>query len=174
MSRTKWTAVMAAVIALGAAGCGGTGAGAGAVAVSPRPEGTGPLTREVVRTDLDTSAAAAKVPATDAEWAAMPEDAEPGTLSSCVVAFKGFETDAAPLDHERFEATLRELGRRGWKQVGKPEQEKDKKGEVWTSKVLLDQRGWRIVAEYRDGPTGKSTISLPAFENACVDAQGGH
>ncbi|MGW1771306.1 hypothetical protein [Streptomyces sp. NPDC002104] len=174
MSRTKWAAVMAAVIALGAAGCGGTGAGAASVAVSPRPEGTGPLTREVVRTDLDSSAAAAKAPATDAEWAAMPEDAEPGSLSSCVVAFKGFETDGAPLDHERFEATLRELGRRGWKQVGKPEQVKDKNGEVWTSKVLLDQRGWRIVAEYRDGPPGNGTISLPAFENACVDAQGGH
>ncbi|MFI5860548.1 hypothetical protein [Streptomyces sp. NPDC051546] len=127
-----------------------------------------------MRTDLDTSAAAANAPATDPEWASTSEGAEPGSLSSCVVAFKGFESDAAPLDHERFEATLRELGRRGWKQIEKPEQVKDKKGEVWTSKVLLDQRGWRIVAEYRDGPTGNGTISLPAFDNACVEAQGGH
>lgn len=172
MSRTKWAAVVTAVIALGATGCGGTGSGAASVAVSPRPQGTGPLTREVVRTDLDTSAAAAGAPATDPEWAETNENAQPGSLSSCVVAFRGYETDAAPLDHERFEATVRELGRRGWKKVGEPEQRKDKKGEVYTSRVLLDQRGWRVVAEYRDGPSG-GTISLPAFEDACVEAQRG-
>ncbi|MFF1409753.1 hypothetical protein ACFVX6_08145 [Streptomyces sp. NPDC058289] len=175
----KWAAVATAVIALGAVSCGtsdsGTGgAGSGAAsasasaAVSPRPAGTGPLTREVVRTDLDTSAAAAGAPANDPDYLRTSEAA---SAVSCAVAFKGFGTDAVPVDLARFEATVRELGKRAWKEAGKAEQRKDEKGEVYVSKVLLEQRGWRVVAEYRGAPSG-GTIGLLAFDNACMKAHG--
>ncbi|MFD9303022.1 hypothetical protein ACFWCB_10155 [Streptomyces sp. NPDC060048] len=167
MSRTKWAAVAVVVIALGAAGCGGgTGSGAASGPVSPRPEGTGLLTREVVRTDIDTSAAAAGLPATDPEWRKMGEERKPG---QCLVPFKGFYTEAVPADPARFEAAVRELGRRDWQDAGKKEQKKDKKGKVYEATIVLEQRGWRIVAEYREI---HGTIGLTAFDIACAQEQG--
>ncbi|MBT2452129.1 hypothetical protein J7F03_34750 [Streptomyces sp. ISL-43] len=167
MSRTKWAAVVTAVIALGAAGCGsGTGAGAASGPVPPRPEGTGPLQREVVQADIDTSAAAAGAPATDPEWRKVGEE---GASGLCVVPFRGFFTEAIPADLARFEDTVRELGRRDWKDAGKKEQKKDKKGKVYESLVVLEQRGWRIVAEYKEV---HGTIGLTGFDIACVKEQG--
>ncbi|MFB6517921.1 hypothetical protein [Streptomyces sp. NPDC056401] len=183
MSRTKWAATAAAAaIALGAAGCGTTDAGtAGAgtattsasasVAMSPRPEGTGPLPRGAVRMDLDTSAAAAGAPANDPDWLRMNENAPADSVTSCAVAFKGFGTGSQPVHLARFEATVSELGKRGWKQLGEPEQRKDKRGEVFVSKVLLEQRGWRITAEFTNMPD-RGTIGLTAFDEACMKAHG--
>ncbi|AWZ09214.1 hypothetical protein DRB96_37605 [Streptomyces sp. ICC1] len=157
-----------AVIALGAVSCG---AGDTSVAVPSRPEGTGPLARDVVRTDLDTSAAAAGAPENDPDYLSMSEKASPDSVKSCAVVFKGFGTDAAPVDLDRFEATVHELRKRDWKQAGKPDQRKNKRGEVFNSKVILEQRGWRIVAEYMDPPKG-GTVGLVAFDNACMKAHG--
>ncbi|MCX5405358.1 hypothetical protein OHA37_15860 [Streptomyces sp. NBC_00335] len=167
MIRTKWAVVVTAVIALGAAGCGsGTGAGAKSGPVSPRPEGTGPLAREVVQTDIDTSAAAAGAPATDPDWRKVGEESASGL---CVVSFRGFFTEAIPADLARFDDTVRELGRRDWKDAGKKTQKKDKKGKVYESRVLLEQRGWRIVAEYQEI---HGTLGLTAFDTACAQEQG--
>ncbi|MFZ3472122.1 hypothetical protein ACODT3_15795 [Streptomyces sp. 4.24] len=168
MNRTRRAVMATAVIALGAVSCG---AGDTSAAVPPRPEGTGPLARDVVRTDLDTSAAAAGAPENDPDWLSMSEKASPDSAKSCAVAFKGFGTEAAPVDLDHFEATVRELRKRDWKQAGKPEQRKNKRGEVFNSRVLLDQRGWRIVAEYMDAPMG-GTLGLMAFDNACMKAHG--
>ncbi|MFF3212503.1 hypothetical protein ACFYYB_17765 [Streptomyces sp. NPDC002886] len=167
MSRTKWAAVMTAVIALGAAGCG-SGTGAGSSPVSPRPEGTGLLTREVVRADLDTSAAAAGAPANDPEWLSRSEES---SAWRCAVVFKGYGTEAEPVDVARFKATVRELDRRDWEDAGESEERKDE-DEVYVSRVLLDQRGWRIVAEYWGKPAG-GIISLVAFDNACEEKRRG-
>ncbi|MCX5123287.1 hypothetical protein OG898_09025 [Streptomyces sp. NBC_00193] len=53
-----------------------------------------------MRTDLDTSAAAAGASANDLDRLRMNED--------------------APADLARFGATVRELGKRGWKRRGEP------------------------------------------------------
>ena len=93
MRRMMWAAVAVAVMALGAAGCGtsdaDTGVSAAPVTASPqpRPASTGPLTKEVVRADLDTSAADAGLPANVPEYAGMYEDAEAGTLQVCGIGF---------------------------------------------------------------------------------------
>ncbi|MFE4260434.1 hypothetical protein [Streptomyces sp. NPDC056883] len=191
MNRTKRAATAAtavAAIALGAAGCGttdGVAGGAGtatatttasasasaSVAASPRPEGTGPLPRGVVRTDLDTSSAAAGAPANDPDWLRMNENAPADSVTSCAVSHKGFGTGSQPVSPARFEATLRELGKRGWKQRGEPEQHKDKSGVVIVSKVRLEQRGWGLVAEFMGLPDG-GTIGLTAFDDACMKAHG--
>lgn len=112
--RTKWAAVAAAVIVLGAAGCGTGNASTGASALppSPRPKGTGLLTKEVVRADLDTSAADAGAPASVPEFAGMNEDAEAGSLRSCGIGFKGFGTETTTVDVARYDAVVRELRER--------------------------------------------------------------
>ncbi|MFF7679066.1 hypothetical protein [Actinacidiphila glaucinigra] len=88
MRSTKWAAVAVAVIALGATGCGASDTSTEAAAApvlappQPRPKGTGPLTKEVVRTDLDTSAADAGIPANAPDFGGMNEDAEAGSPRS--------------------------------------------------------------------------------------------
>ncbi|MBT2443889.1 hypothetical protein J7E93_28095 [Streptomyces sp. ISL-36] len=176
MRRTKWAAMAVAVIVLGAAGCGtsdaGTGVAAAPVPTSPRPQGTGPLTKEVVRTDLDTSAAAAGVPANASEYARVPEDASAGSPRSCVVGFKGFGTEATPVDVARYEAVVGELRKRDWQQ---PRDRKERKGVddgvIYEAQVVLKQRGWTMVAEYRTAPED-GVITLMAFEDVCMKKNG--
>ncbi len=116
MRSTKWAAVVMAVIAFGVAGCGAgdVGTDAAAAPASPRPEGTGPLTKEVVRTDLDTSAADAGVPANAPDFGGMNEDAEAGSPRSCGLGFKGFATKATEVDVARWESVVAELRERDW------------------------------------------------------------
>ncbi|MFD9421964.1 MULTISPECIES: hypothetical protein [unclassified Streptomyces] len=171
MRRTKWATVAVAVIALGAAGCGTSDAGTevDATPKSPRPKGTGVLTKEVVRTDLDTSAADAGVPANAPEYGRMSDDTPAGSASqSCSVAFKGFGTKTAPVDIARYEAVVGELRERDWQQPQERYERKDADdGVVNLARVVLNQRGWSVVAEYRtfqeDG-----VITLSAFDDACV------
>ncbi|MFG2987214.1 hypothetical protein ACGFYQ_39270 [Streptomyces sp. NPDC048258] len=170
MRRTKWAAVAIAVIALGAAGCGTGDAGTeGEVApMSPRPSGTGPLTREVARTDLDTAAAAAGIPANVPEYAGMNEDAPAGSPRSCGVAFKGFGTETTPVDVARFDAVVRELRKRDWEQSGKRTDRKDvKDGVINQAQVTLKQRGWTTLAEYRTALDG-GVITLLSSEDECM------
>ncbi|MEV6075178.1 hypothetical protein AB0L80_08760 [Streptomyces sp. NPDC052069] len=169
--RTKWAIAAVAVIALGAAGCGTSDAGTevDATPKPPRPQGTGVLTKEVVRTDLDASAADAGVPANAPEYGRTSEDAPAGSApQSCGVAFKGFGTKTAPVDIARYEAVVGELRERDWQQ---PQERYERKGPddgvVDLARVVLNQRGWSVVAEYRtfqeDG-----VITLTTFEDACV------
>ncbi|MFJ7256901.1 hypothetical protein ACIQWV_31075 [Streptomyces sp. NPDC098085] len=176
MRSTKWVAVTIAVIALGAAGCGtsdvGTGGAAAPVSVSPRPKGTGPLTKEVVRTDLDASATAAGVPANAPEFARVYEGASAGSPQSCGVGFKGFGSKATPVDVARFEAVVGELRERDWQQ---PQERTERKGVddgvIDEARAVLKQRGWTMVAEYRtSGEDGG--ITLMAFEDACMKKNG--
>lgn len=168
MHRTKWAAVAAAVIVLGAAGCGTGDAGTGASALppSPRPKGTGLLTKEVVRADLDTSAADAGAPASVPEFAGMNEDAEAGSLRSCGIGFKGFGTETTTVDVARYDAVVRELRERDWQPAQEPEKRKGKSGAIYDAHDLLKQRGWTMVAEYMD--LGDGVITLMAYDDACM------
>ncbi|WP_406363387.1 hypothetical protein [Streptomyces sp. NBC_01579] len=157
----------AAVIVLGAAGCGTGDAGTGASTLppSPRPKSTGLLTKEVVRADLDTSAADAGAPASVPEFAGMNEDAEAGSLRSCGIGFKGFGTETTTVDVARYDAVVRELRERDWQpaQEPEPERRKDKSGAIYVAHDLLKQRGWTMVAEYMD-----QVITLMAYDDACM------
>lgn len=157
MHGTKW-AVVAALAALAATGCSGASA-----SPPPRPEGTGPLTKKVVRTDFDTSAADAGVPASVPDYAGLNEGAEAGSLRSCSIGFKAFGTDTAKTDSARFDAMVRELRERDWQPARKPERLKDKAGAVYVVQEVLKQRGWTTVAEYRDG-----VITLLGFDDVCT------
>jgi hypothetical protein len=135
------------------------------VPASPRPTGTGPLTKEVVRTDLDASAAAVGVPANAPEYARGYEDASVGSRLSCGVGFKGFGSQATPVDAARLDAVVGELRERDWKQAG---ERTERKGV--DARVVLKQRGWTMVAEYRTPEDG--VITLVAIEDACMKKNG--
>ncbi|MEV6163019.1 hypothetical protein AB0L71_14020 [Streptomyces sp. NPDC052052] len=162
----------AATIVLGAAGCGTSDADAGVAATSapapPRPKGTGPLAKEVVRTDIDTSAADAGVPANAPDYGRTYEDASDGSPQSCSVGFKGFSTKTTTVDIARYKAVLGELRERDWQQ---PQEQKEHKevrdGVVHVARVPLKQRGWTMVVEYRASPVD-NVITLAAFEDACM------
>lgn len=174
MRRMKWAAVAIAVIGLAAAGCGtseGGAKGGNAVPVAPRPEGTGSLTKDFVRADLDAAAAAAGVPANAPKYALGYEQAPADSQLSCAVGFMGSREEKAKVDVARYDAVLRELGKRGWQQEGEPQRRKDKSGKPSDAMVGLGQRGWRLTAEYRSLDNG-GTIRLLAFDDACMKAHG--
>ncbi|MFE7245830.1 hypothetical protein [Streptomyces sp. NPDC057580] len=180
MSRTKRAAaVAAAVVALGATSCGtsntgagtGTGATAAPMSASPRPTGTGPLTKNVVRTDLDTAAADAGLPANAPEFADVNADAPAGSAQACGIAFKGFGTKATPTDTARFDKVVDELRERDWQQPGDRTEYKGTDGAVYEAHVVLKQRGWTMGAEYRNaGEDG--VITLMAFDDTCMKKNG--
>ncbi|KPI15399.1 hypothetical protein OV450_2537 [Actinobacteria bacterium OV450] len=169
MCRKIWTAAAAAVIALGAAGCGAGAGGAGEAAApaSPRPEGTGPLTKEVVRADIGDSAAAAGVPASALEYAPNRADGQP----SCAVSAKGFGSKSASLDATSLDVAVRALGAREWRQSQGRTERKGKDGSIGEARVLLTQRGWSMVAEYRYFGEG-GVITFTAFDDACMKQNG--
>jgi hypothetical protein len=177
--RTKWfaVAVAVAVAVLGAVGCGADepGTGEAATSASPRPEGTGPLTKAVVRADLDGSAAGANVPA-DEEFARGHEDARAGTPRSCSVALKawatdpGTDTDTATIDIARYEAVVRELRERAWR-VQDRRVRKTPDGGTGYARMIFKQRGWTLFAEFM--PLGENgVITLMASEDACMKKVG--
>ncbi|MFF3257007.1 hypothetical protein ACFYWP_39905 [Actinacidiphila glaucinigra] len=172
MRSTKWATVAVAVIALGAAGCGASDSGTEGAAApvlappQPRPQGTGPLTKDVVRTDLDTSAADAGVPANAPEFGGMNEDAEAGSPRSCALGFKGFGTKAAKVDVARWESVVGELRERDWQQAREPDKRRGPDGVVYDARVVLKQRGWTMVAEYLSSQVG--VITLLAYDDACM------
>lgn len=174
MRGTKRAAVAIAVVALGAVSCGTSDVGGGgnlAVPVAPRPGGTGPLSAEFVRTDLGDAAEAAGVPANAPDYGRA--NAAPDRISSCGVGFMGFSDATAKVDMARYETVLRELHRRGWKTSKKREERKDKAGKAFTAKDGFEQRGWRLVTEYRDGPKPDgegATIKLLGLDQACLKA----
>ncbi|MFD5511961.1 hypothetical protein ACFWIB_29925 [Streptomyces sp. NPDC127051] len=121
-----------------------------------------------MRTDLDASAAAAGVPAN------APEDAgaaSAGGPSSCAVGFKGFGSKSAPVDVARLDAVVRGLRAREWQQPQERTECKGKDGAIGEARVLLKQRGWNMVAEYRAFGEG-GVITLTAFDDACMKESG--
>ncbi|MCX4659122.1 hypothetical protein [Streptomyces uncialis] len=174
MGRARWAAAVAvAVVVVGAAGCGtgGSGAGAAVTPAPPRPKGTGPLPREVVRADLDTSAADADVPANE-EFARDAAGVRPGTAASCSVALKAWTTDttATPVDIARYDAAVRELRERDWR-THDQRVRKTPDGETEYARMILKQRGWTLFTEFI-GPGHDGQISLRAFEDACMKKVG--
>lgn len=174
--RRVGAAVVAAVIVFGAAGCGASDQGVGEAGAaspvapaSPRPEGTGPLAKEIVRVDLDGSAAAAGLPANAPAYAeGIPAG---GGQASCAVAFNGLGHKSAPLDAHKLDAVVRELGAREWKQSQGRTERRGKDGAVGEARVLLSQRGWHMVAEYRLFGEG-GVITLTALDDACMKQNG--
>ncbi|MEW1694826.1 hypothetical protein [Streptomyces sp. NPDC091278] len=172
--RKEGRAVLAALaVVLGAVGCGaeGTAAPVPLATVVPRPPGTGPLTKEVVRADLDGSAANARVPANSRGSLTKDVD-DPASPLSCVVRFMGFHEESVPVDIPRYERVLSELGERGWKQRGERQERKAVDGSDSQFTVVLEQRGWRLKTEYRNIGDG-GTVSLAAFDEACLKRTGG-
>ncbi|MGW8766848.1 hypothetical protein ACWGN5_30615 [Streptomyces sp. NPDC055815] len=169
--------VALAVIALGATGCGKSNTGAEATtapaSASPRPKGNGPLPKEVVRTDLEDSAADAGVPANDHEYARPFEEAPAGSPPSCSVAFRGIGDKKAPLDFARFKAMVGELRERDWQQSGGLRERESLDGVISDAHATLGQRGWSVTAQYglaEDGET--SAITLTAYDLACMKRTG--
>ncbi|MFJ4773958.1 hypothetical protein ACIP88_33425 [Streptomyces uncialis] len=161
MGRSKWAAAVAvAVIVAGAAGCGvdGSGAGAAVTPAPPRPKGTGTLPEEVVRADLDTSAADADVPANE-EFAREAADARPGTPRSCSVALQAWATDTAatPVDIARYDAAVRELRERDWR-THDQRVHKTPDGETDYARMILKQRGWTLFALPRTASFRVTTV----------------
>ncbi|MEV6198757.1 hypothetical protein AB0M64_02140 [Streptomyces sp. NPDC051771] len=166
--RRAATAALTVVLALGAAGCGAADAPSDAAPVPPRPAGTGPLTKDVVRADVDGAVRAAGAPSGDPEWAAMG-DRDP---AGCTVAYKGFAAKEAPADLARYEALRDELGKRAWRLTGEPSR-RERDGEVHSVVQVLKQRGWSMVVEFRAGvEEGEGEIAARAYEDACVKKSG--
>ncbi|MFD7863242.1 hypothetical protein [Streptomyces sp. NPDC059783] len=173
MNRTTWIAWVLAVIAVGATGCdtGGTGAGTSAPkSVAPRPQGTGPLPEKVVRADLDTTAAEAGVPNNAPDYARSAENRTDGSLASCTVAFKGYGTKAEPADPALFDRVVSGLHERDWRE-SRQREEDTRGGSVAEARVVLEQRGWTLIASYQDVLNG--VITLQAAEDSCVEGVDG-
>ncbi|MET9374828.1 hypothetical protein ABZX98_11845 [Streptomyces sp. NPDC002992] len=167
------TAAAVAVV-LGAAGCGaGEGGGASAApSASARPEDSGPLTKDRVRAELDTSAADAGAPPPDPDWRAMGTRAKPGSLGACGVSYRGYGTETEPVHLRRYEAVVDELRERGWQQSGERRERKTSDGTVGEVLWVFKKRGWSLVAEFRSFPD-EGYINLAAGEDACVKQAGG-
>ncbi|MFJ5219750.1 hypothetical protein ACIP98_34275 [Streptomyces sp. NPDC088354] len=124
-----------------------------------------------MRADLDTSAAAVGLSLTVPAYARMNEDAEAGTLNSCGIDFESRGTESTPLDVPRWEALVRELRERDWLQARKPEKRKFISGMTYEAIALLKQRGWTVVADYRN-LHDDGVITLVALDDACVKKLG--
>lgn len=177
MRRIRRAAVATAVIVLGATGCGKGGTGVETtttpVPAPPRPKGTGPFTKEFVRTDLESSAADAGVPANDHEYARPFEEAPAGSPPWCAVAFRGIGDKKTPLDFEDFKAVVGELRERDWQQSGGLRERENLDGIIGDAVASLKQRGWSVTAQYGiavDGET--SAITLTAYDQACMKRTG--
>ncbi|MGW6413587.1 hypothetical protein [Streptomyces sp. NPDC055055] len=169
MRGTKWAAMAVTAMVFTTAGCGAADGAPGEAKPpsSPRPAGTGPLTKSVVRADLDSSVTDAGVPANAPEYAQADDDAPAGSPLSCGVTFKGFGTDTAALDLTRFEALLNELRERAWEQPAQRSERKDRDGVVGVAEVELTQRGWSMRVEYRNLPE-EGVITVLAYDLACL------
>ncbi|MGW0120648.1 hypothetical protein [Streptomyces sp. NPDC003327] len=167
-------AAVALAVGLGITGCGSVRAGAEAPSsVAPRPGGTGPLTRDVVKADVEGAAADAGVPANAPEYGEMldraPADSARPTCGA--VAFKGFATEDVAVDLDRYEKVLGELAERSWLNLGKGRGHEEKDGVVHVAQHTLTQRGWTLVAEHRPAGSG-GVITLTAFDTACAKKVG--
>ncbi|MER6692087.1 hypothetical protein [Streptomyces minutiscleroticus] len=140
---------------------------AAAAPVSPRPQGTGPLTKEVVRIDLDTSAADAGIPANRQECARGYEDAPADSQRSRAVAFMGMSTETDPVTETRFKALVGELRERDRQQLRRQENSYADDGTLSSAQVVLKQRGWTVVARYRLA-SGGGGVTLTAPDEACI------
>ncbi|MFB7467327.1 hypothetical protein ACFCZ1_28220 [Streptomyces sp. NPDC056224] len=178
MRKTKWAAIAVTVIGLGATSCGTNTASTtdnASVPVAPRPEGTGPLPKAFVITDLADAATAAGVPDNAPEYARGYAEAPADSRLTCGAAFAGFADETTKVDMARYETVLRELRKRGWTPAQKREERKNKTtGETFNAKDGFEQRGWRLVVEYWEGVEGAAgtKISLIGIDDACMKANG--
>ncbi|MFE2236504.1 hypothetical protein ACFXA4_28620 [Streptomyces sp. NPDC059442] len=124
-----------------------------------------------MRTDLDTSAADAGLPANAPEYAGSNENAPAGSPRACGVGYKGYGTKTSPVDTARFDKVVGELRDRDWQPSGERAERKGKDGAVFEVRVILKQRGWTVVTQYRAlGDDGD--ISLMAYDDACMKQNG--
>ncbi|MFI8769403.1 hypothetical protein ACIGN6_31490 [Streptomyces sp. NPDC053792] len=151
------------MIAASGCGSGDTETGEAKPPASPRPQGTGPLTKSVVRADVDTAVADAGVPANAPEYG---EDRPANSPLSCGVYFKGFGEDKVSVDVARFERLVSELHERAWEQTV-PRTERKGGGVIGVAEVWLSQRGWKMSVEYRIPPE-EGVITVKAYDVACL------
>ncbi|MEU3607215.1 hypothetical protein AB0E83_17485 [Streptomyces sp. NPDC035033] len=163
------SAALAVVLALGAAGCGAGDEPAKAAPLPPRPAGTGPLTKDVVRADVDGAVEAAEAPPGDREFSAGMEE----RLQGCAVHYKGFGDEEHPGELARYEAVTAALRERAWRFAKKGNQHEERDGKVFSAQEVFTQRGWTLVAEFRPGAEeGRGTFGIVAYDDACLERTG--
>ncbi|MFE9138890.1 hypothetical protein [Streptomyces sp. NPDC007355] len=136
-------------------------------AASPRAEDSGPLTKAKIRLLFDSVTADTGAPPGDPRWARTLASAAPGTLASCAVTYRGYDTAAPTLDVARTDAVADALIGRGWTESKKRQQRAGEDGTVDVVTASFAKRGWSLVMEYRLFSDNR-TLSMNAFDNACV------
>ncbi|MFD4377475.1 hypothetical protein [Streptomyces sp. NPDC058486] len=159
-------AALAVAASLATAGCGAGEPQKGApVPVPPRPAGTGPLTKDVVRADVEGALKAADAPPDEREFA---ERIEKEMLLGCAVYYKGFGDGEHPADLALYEAVVDGLGERAWRFAKNGNQY-----EAVNPQEVFKQRGWTLVAEFRSGVgDGEGTLGVVAYDDACMEKTG--
>ncbi|MGX2996110.1 hypothetical protein JNUCC64_17810 [Streptomyces sp. JNUCC 64] len=166
--------VAVAVIALGVTGCGADdGDGGPGADLEPRPKGTGPLDKQVVRTDIETSTADAGAPKSHPDFSRMTKAVPVGSPQSCYVGYKGIGAGKTPVGVEQYDAVLDGLRAREWRTT------KDQKGygkdgaTVGDATTALAQRDWTLVVELMSyGDPKDGVLTIVAYENRCVARHG--
>ncbi|MFJ6406046.1 hypothetical protein ACIQK9_11060 [Streptomyces hydrogenans] len=165
------SAALAVLVVLGLAGCGaGDGAEAAPTPVPPRPAGTGPLTEDVVRADVEGVLKAADAPPDAREFS---ESMEKDELRGCAVYYKGFGDQEYPADLARYEAVTKGLRERAWRFARKGNGHEERGGEVLRPQEVFKQRGWTLSAEFQPGADeGVGTLTVAAYDDACMERTG--
>ncbi|MEU3399163.1 hypothetical protein [Streptomyces filamentosus] len=172
-------AALAVLLALGAAGCGAAD-GTPEVPVPPRPAGTGPLTKDVVRADVDGSVAVAGLPRNAEEWGRRADEGiDPPEGSSfgfslpgrCLLSLKSFHEESAPVDLSRYDKLLDALREREWQPAGE-RRNRAYEEVVNLSEQSLRQRGWLLRTDFRLQGERGGVITLNAYDEACVRKAG--
>ncbi|MER5739847.1 hypothetical protein ABT117_29835 [Streptomyces sp. NPDC002262] len=165
------SAALAVLVVAGLAGCGaGDGAEGTPPPVPPRPAGTGPLTKDAVRADVEGVLAAADAPPDARDFSrGMEED----RLRGCAVFYKGFGDREHPADLARYEAVTDGLRGRAWRFAGKGNGHEERGGKVHRPQEIFEQRGWTLVTEFGPGADeGVGTLGVVAYDEACMERTG--
>ncbi|MEU2503597.1 hypothetical protein ABZ621_02690 [Streptomyces sp. NPDC007863] len=168
--RRAATTALTAVLALGAAGCWAAADEAPEAApVPPRPAGSGPLTKDVVRADVDGAVRAADAPP------GLPDQAGPGDRdpAGCTIVYRGFAEKDVPADITRYEALKDALRARAWTYVRKGPGQDERGGEVHHAQEIFKQRGWTLVTTYYQGVEKEDDqIGVLALDDVCAKKSG--
>ncbi|KAA6217396.1 hypothetical protein [Streptomyces filamentosus] len=173
------SAALAVLLVLGAAGCGATDE-APEVPVPPRPAGTGPLTKDVVRADVDGSVAVAGLPRNAEDYGRHSDegvDAPEGSgfggslPGRCLLGLKSFHEESAPVDLSRYDKLLDALREREWQPVGE-RRNRAYEEVVNLSEQSFRQRGWLLRTDFRLQGERGGVITLNAYDEACVGKSG--
>ncbi|GAA3396150.1 hypothetical protein [Streptomyces roseoviridis] len=170
--RTVSAALAGLALTLGAAGCGAEDEAAKTPPPPPRPAGTGPLTKDVVRADVDGAVAAAGLPRNAEDYGQLADKGSGRLPAACSLAFKSFDEESTPVDLSRYDTVVGALRDRAWQPAGERKERKARDGTVGVAEQLFEQRGWFMVTEYREAADGQGVVTLRAHDIACVKKSG--